>query len=72
MKYISDYQALNIPDEKGLIADWHSYKFNPNNIKLRENIPNLEELNKIIGKIKVDSFLSDEERKEERVKRYVQ
>lgn len=36
-KYISDYQALNIPDEKGLIADWHSYKFNPRDIKLTIN-----------------------------------
>jgi len=31
VKYISNYEALNIPDEKGLIADWHSYRFNPNN-----------------------------------------
>lgn len=37
MEYISDYQALNIPDEKGLIADWHSFKFDPYNIRFSKS-----------------------------------
>lgn len=44
LKYISGYQALNIPDEKGLIADWHSCKFDPYNIKLTKNNKILQNL----------------------------
>lgn len=44
LKYISGYQALNIPDEKGLIADWHSYKFDPYNIKFTKNNKILQNL----------------------------
>lgn len=38
MKYLSGFQALNIPNENGLIADWHPLLYlNPNKLVMYES-----------------------------------
>lgn len=38
MQYLSGFQALNVPNEKGMIADWHSLSYlNPNKIVMYES-----------------------------------
>lgn len=38
MRYLSGFQALNIPNKNGLIADWHPLLYlNPNNIIFYES-----------------------------------